>query len=86
MGIPVRFAIDIIVDEGDAEEVAASIGRARKQIGDFAKDVIVHDDDNVDSERLKIRTAAGAAHVHSMGGYCGTCDKYTAKEFLNPVD
>lgn len=80
----IRIAVDIDVEQGDADEIAKAVFAGRGAIGNFALDVIARNDDNVDTSQLQAHAVAGAAHVHSVedGSYCGMCDKYSRRVHL----
>lgn len=84
----VRFVIDIEVEEGDAAEVSDALFAGREAIANFAKDVVVRADDNVDTSRLKIKATGGHSHPghDTSGSYCEVCDKYARHQILKPFD
>ena len=81
----IRVAIDILVEKGDADEVARLVAEEREAIGNFISHTIVPADDR--GEGVKLKTLAGGAHEHEVeGSYCDMCDRYSRKQILVPVE
>jgi len=86
MAEQIRFAIDLKVTEGSAEEVKKAIFEGREVIANFAKDVVVMTNDDLAGEPVKIEALAGGAHVHDTSdGYCNMCDRYSREQTLIAV-
>lgn len=82
----VRVALDVVVDKGNAQEVAEAIYESRAEILGFITGSVLQLDEK--TEGTEVRPAAGNSHVHDpegQGQRCEQCMRYSGKQLLSVI-